>query len=489
MGSITATIQKEQNVIIRDTDSRVLLVNGIAGSGKTSVVLQRIAYLLYKYRTKLTSDDVLLLTPNVLFTNYINQVLPSLGEESPLQMTFDQLLGSFNNSQLSFTAKNSHIQQLSQQLSEFDLTADSFKNIKLNGKLVFDKATIKQYFDQTPKSMSLDKRITALTSVLINQVENGIEIDSKNGKIQAELTNLTDSEQEQIFGRIISPNSDTAFKNATKRMLQWRNQKLLKQLEQKNWLNINQIIKAVLQIEQINQLDYAFTKLQLLNLARKNLKFVMIDEIQDYSLDQVLFLITAFPNAQWTLVGDQFQSIHNSQDPLTFETLKHIFEKHNIKVTQRNLYTSYRSSGEITKAFVKHGSPELLQKINIIQVGGKKPSFVDNNDLEQLIKNLKSQIKQFDHDELSAIITSDSHLADSLNKRIDNIVLGTTTDTLPESGIVVLPLALAKGLEFDNVIVADIDSMYYRDKQFGENRIYTAFSRASKNLIVNTKKD
>ncbi|MDR0690549.1 MAG: AAA family ATPase, partial [Streptococcaceae bacterium] len=92
MQDITATIQKEQNEIIRDIKSRVLLVNGIAGSGKTSAVLQRIAYLLYQYRQDLVPDDVILLAPNLTFMNYISKVLPNLGEKNPNNFTMHQLI-------------------------------------------------------------------------------------------------------------------------------------------------------------------------------------------------------------------------------------------------------------------------------------------------------------------------------------------------------------------------------------------------------------
>ncbi|WP_338215353.1 HelD family protein [Companilactobacillus muriivasis] len=489
MSSITATIQQEQNVIIRDTKSTALLVNGIAGSGKTSVVLQRIAYLLYRYRDNLVSSDMLLLTPNTLFTNYINQVLPSLGEESPLQMTFNQLMTKFVSSSIPFEDETSHVQELASKLDNLALTTNDFKNIKLNDATILSQEDIKQFFEQTPRTMSLTKRITALSSFLTDEIESKIETDSKNGKFQAELSDLTDSQQEKIFGRLISPSSDMAVQKATKKMLLWRNRNLLNQIDQKDWLNIPQIIKSTLNTQQINHLDYTFTRLKLLNLAQKSLKFVMIDEIQDYSLDQVLFLLTAFPNAHWTLVGDQFQSILESNHPLTFNSLKDLFEEHNIAVTQRNLYTSYRSSGAITTAFIKHGAPDLIDKINTIQIGGKEPEHVENKDFSDLIANLISQVETLDKNELSAIVTSDLNLAQAIQDKIKQTVLGTTAEKLPASGIIVLPLALAKGLEFDNVIIADANSKYYRDTQFGENRLYTAFSRASKTLIINSVTD
>lgn len=479
MGSITATIQKEQNVIIRDIDSPALLVNGIAGSGKTSVVLQRIAYLLYRYRENLVANEMLLLTPNQLFTDYIKQVLPSLGEEAPLQMTFDQLLTTYHVS--SMKAKSDHIQELALQLDNTELAAADFNNLNF-----FNQTMLKTLFDQTPAQLSLPKRITALTAILSEKLEAKINHEASDGHIQSQLADLTTTQQEKIFGRIISPSSDRAVQQATKKMLQWRYRDLRMQIEQKSWLNLDQIIQKVLKTTDISQLDYSFIRLKLLNLAQKKLRFVMIDEIQDYTIDQIIFLITAFPNARWTLVGDQFQSILKTKQPLTFDALITLFEQNHIKVKQQNLYTSYRSSGAITKAFIKHGSHELSSKVNIIQTGGNPVQEITTQTFNGLIDNLTTEIAQLDTSELSAVITPDSKMARLLNEQIKQTVLGTTAKKLPASGIIILPLTLAKGLEFDNVIIADANDEYYHDQQFGNNRIYTAFSRASKKLIVNT---
>lgn len=487
MGSITATIQSEQNVIIRDTDSQALLVNGIAGSGKTSVVLQRIAYLLYRYRENLVADDVLLLTPNCLFTTYINRILPSLGEESPRQMTFQQLLDQFVDTKTEFEGNRSHVELLSQELPKLELDTNNFRNIKLNGKLLFGKTTIKKYFDQTPKTLTLKKRLTALTSTLISILENTIQRDSLSDEKQAELSELTESQQEKIFGKTITPSSDKQVQQATKLMLQWQFRKVSKVLSNMSWLNLPTIVDNLTKTNTKNKLDYAYANLYLKNLTNKSLRFVMIDEIQDYSLDQIKFLISAYPKASWTLVGDEFQSIQDSKTPLTFDQLKKVFEAHSIKVKQRDLVTSYRSSGPITKTFVSYGSPELINKVKIIQTNGENPQLFQSSDEDELFENIKSQIEQFSLNKLSAIITSETKESQNIVKYLDNpnIMVASDRSNLPEKGIVVLPLTLAKGLEFDNVIIANVNNSYYTGK-VGSNRLYTAFSRASKKLFINS---
>ncbi|MQS90202.1 UvrD-helicase domain-containing protein [Companilactobacillus mishanensis] len=434
MGSITATIQSEQNIIIRDTDSQALLVNGIAGSGKTSVVLQRIAYLLYRYRENLVADDVLLLTPNSLFTTYINRVLPSLGEESPRQMTFQQLLDQFVDTKTEFEGNQSHVELLSEELPKLELDTNNFRNIKLNGKLLFGKTTIKKHFDQTPKTLTLEKRLTALTSTLISILENTIQRDSLSDEKQAELSELTESQQEKIFGKTITPSSDKQVQQATKLMLQWQFRKVSKVLSNMSWLNLPTIVDNLTKTNTKNKLDYVYANLYLKNLTNKSLRFVMIDEIQDYSLDQIKFLITAYPKASWTLVGDEFQSIQDSKTPLTFDQLKTVFEAHSIKVKQRDLVTSYRSSGPITKTFVSYGSPELINRVKIIQTNGENPQLFQSSDEDELFENIKSQIEQFSLNKLSAIITSETKESQNIVEYLDNpnITVASDRSNLPE---------------------------------------------------------
>lgn len=483
MTSITATIQKEQNIIIRDEKSPALLVNGIAGSGKTSVVLQRIAYLLYRYRETLVAEDVLLITPNSLFTNYINDVLPSLGEDTPSQMTFKQFLNTPTDT-TNFKNRQSHLKNINTKLNTLSLTYQDFKPLKVNKTVVFSKSKLFETFNKTPKSLSLPKRITALTELLLKEVTDHILKSATDSNIQAKLDELTDSDQEAIFGKLISPTTDSEIIKATKRMLTWQYHNLIQQLKQKSWLNIFQIIDDILGIDEHNFLDYRFIQLKLFNLNKNNIKFVMIDEVQDYSLDELFFLINALPNAKWTLVGDEFQSIKESNKPIDFTDLTKLFEENMINVKQRNLYTSYRSSGSITKEFISFGTPSLLENIRIIQADGQLPihSKIASKDL---IFTIDQQIKQFKPTELSAIITPDLESAKKISNDLKIKALDSNS-ILPKKGISVMPLIVAKGLEFDNVIVINNNTNYFSKNRLGNNRMYTALSRASKKLFINT---
>lgn len=190
MRDITTSIQREQNAVIRDQSSQTLLVNGVAGSGKTSVIMQRVAYLLYQYRSQITSDNVLILSPNQDFIHYISDVLPSLGEKNPLNQTIRQfcsyLLQEANTVPLeneeayffrlqeptSFQTETLHSNEfvafLQESASKTALIEPSFHSILRKGKVVIAKEKIQSIYQSTPQ-LPMIERLQATKKRLINE--------------------------------------------------------------------------------------------------------------------------------------------------------------------------------------------------------------------------------------------------------------------------------------------------------------------------------
>ena len=187
MKSIVTTIQKEQNKIIRDTQSDLLFVQGAAGSGKTSAVLQRVAYLLYRYRGNLNSSQIILFSPNQLFNDYIDRVLPELGEQNMVQMTFYQytqrrvprlhvetLQERFEENN---QGANKRIKTLKDSLAFFNATTKyaaflekdgmDFKDIKYQGKVVFSKEKIREIYYGFNENYHLRNRLSATKEELL----------------------------------------------------------------------------------------------------------------------------------------------------------------------------------------------------------------------------------------------------------------------------------------------------------------------------------
>ncbi|MGO2063485.1 MAG: UvrD-helicase domain-containing protein, partial [Latilactobacillus curvatus] len=155
--AITTTIQKEQNAIIRQQTTDHLLIDGIAGSGKTSVIFQRIAYLLYRQRKELALNEVLMISLNRLFQDYIAQVLPDLGEQTPVNLTLQQLLAQLLPSDLA--ALPIADQPATLTITQLTLQASDFQSLSPGLPLTIDAATSYQFFLKTPVDTPLDKRI------------------------------------------------------------------------------------------------------------------------------------------------------------------------------------------------------------------------------------------------------------------------------------------------------------------------------------------
>ncbi len=202
MKSIVTTIQKEQNQIIRDTSSELLFVQGSAGSGKTAAVLQRVAFLLYQYRGNLHSGQIILFSPNQLFNDYINQVLPELGEQNMVQMTFYQYSSHRLPSVQVETLSERFTEQLdkqAQKLNDIKGSLDYFKavsayanhlnkedmrfgNLMFNGQVLIPKEKIEEIYYGFNENYNLRNRLDYTKEELMKILNRKIHVEmKKNG--------------------------------------------------------------------------------------------------------------------------------------------------------------------------------------------------------------------------------------------------------------------------------------------------------------------
>lgn len=229
MKSIVTTIQREQNQIIRDTSAELLFVQGAAGSGKTSAVLQRVAYLLYRYRGKLNASQVIMFSPNQLFSDYIGNVLPELGEQNMVQFTFYQYVSRrvpnidvqnlFSQFEVVQTPTQKKVSALKNSLAFFDATkryAGSlesagmrFRDIKFHDDVFFSKARIKEIFYSYNENYHLGNRLNATKEKLINMLNHKVESTMKAKWVQEAVEDLS---AERI--RELQANGPDEFKNS-----------------------------------------------------------------------------------------------------------------------------------------------------------------------------------------------------------------------------------------------------------------------------------
>ncbi|SHN55291.1 DNA helicase-2 / ATP-dependent DNA helicase PcrA [Butyrivibrio hungatei DSM 14810] len=468
MQAITATIQKEQNTVIRYPDVPVLLVNGIAGSGKTSVLLQRIAYLFFQKRNSLRPDQVCLMTLNPVFRDYIDNVLPDLGESNPLTITWQEFLEMVH---VPFEAKEidsteaENLKKIHEVLPTLIPEAEDFHDIKQKETLVMTKKevlSVIKMFKQFPMGMRL-----------IQTASDELELRAKNS-----LRNMdrdTDDETTSVS------KSDSAENNRIENDFGGA----LRDIKHCSFVNVTHIAQRILGTKRITPCEWLFTKMELTGMCDRNMRYVMIDEVQDYTKAQLLVFKKYFPNARFMLLGDEFQAIR--EGTISFDEIKEMAKEDNKSFVELPLMTSYRSSPEITDMFAALLPEDKKLMVSSVQRPGEAVTIKACKNDAEYYKELNDKIKEFEkNDGLTAIIckkqSTIENIIVNLGEKAPVIVSGH--DSLPKEGAFIIELPLAKGLEFDHVILADADSEGYPDDELGKHCLYTAMSRATQNLAI-----
>jgi DNA helicase-2/ATP-dependent DNA helicase PcrA len=504
MQDITASIQHEQNVIIRDLAHKNLLVNGVAGSGKTSAVMQRIAFLLYHFREEMTAENVLILSPNSRFIDYISQVLPSLGEKNPLTLTMRQFCQAFPSVDLeSEEAYFDRIQQAPSEAIELLRSADfsrflqslskqlpeelvlQFKPIKRKNVVLFSEETIDTFFQETPKQAPLRDRIQAVKKKLAYAWEERLQKNALAANVHDQVRSLTEDEQRSLLGTVLKDDSEKTIQKAALRLLKKKYAKVTKQINDLTWFDTKQLLAdsadyfthgQIALTQTTDSLDYTVCLLLIRHLVAEKqpvpaLRYLFIDEVQDYTPAQLQFLLCLFPMTAFTLVGDQQQAIFTSA--ITVSEIQTIFQQQAKSLETYQLTTSYRSSGVITRLFAQMLPKETNLNISAVRPAGKLPQFYANLTdvaLVDIVKELKQPV---------TIITKDSRSSEELKQFFDKQAVsfhGT-----------VLPIHLAKGLEFKQVLLYDVSAENYHTDQ-DQRILYTAISRAMEELMVTSKR-
>ncbi len=468
MQAITATIQKEQNTVIRYPDVPVLLVNGIAGSGKTSVLLQRIAYLFYQKRKTLRPDQVCLMTLNPVFRDYIDNVLPDLGETNPLTLTWQEFMEMVNvpfmDSEYDYTEAES-LQLIHDALPDLIPEAGDFYDIRQKENLVMSRKevlSVVRQFSQFPMGVrliqtvadELEHRAKYALHNKDNNRENGSSGVAKNGSAE-------DNRIENDFGGA------------------------LRDIRRCSFVNVMHVAKRILGKPRITAAEWLYTKMELTGICDRNMKYVMIDEVQDYTMAQMQVFKKYFPNAKFMLLGDEFQAIR--EGTITFAQIEEMAKTDKKDFVELPLMTSYRSSPEITEMFASILPEEKKMMVSSVKRPGEKTIVKQCASEDEYYKELQETIDKYSEmDGLTAIICrNDSNLEKimaALGDKAPQVITGH--DALPKNGAFLIELTLAKGLEFDHVILADADSKSYPDTELGNHCLYTAMSRATQHLAI-----
>ncbi|HFN7204472.1 TPA: UvrD-helicase domain-containing protein [Enterococcus faecium] len=504
MKAITATIQSEQNTIIRDVKSQNILVNGVAGSGKTSAIMQRIAYLLYLYRDTMTSDDLLILSPNHRFIDYISNVLPSLGERNPLNLTIIQLVSQLSAEEIEgeeayfkrITGENvseqterlrskKFIDNLKQSDPLFLDHPNFIRGLTKNGKTVLSKKTIEKIYEKVPAHPKLIDRLQATKKALMSEWKNHLLKQAKSPAVQNQVLSLTEDRQLELFGKLISDDSEQSIVAYARKLLQKKYRKITRQIEEMAWVDEHQLFERIYEKrygsayawQPTRTVDEAVIILAIRHLLVEKVnvpafRYLLIDEVQDYTLAQLGLLIELFPKTHFTLVGDENQAIFNSST--TFADIMRCFDDYHLPIHRYDLRNSYRSSGAITELFKTYAVDQ--EKIDIVSIRpqGKEPEYRSFRSSEELLKILAEILVSL-KGEKAAVITQTEEETQTLQESIKKNPYGL-------ENCQIIPLSLAKGLEFDHVILYPFEND--GDEQRRRRQMYTAISRGMKSIVV-----
>lgn len=541
MKSIVTTIQKEQNKIIRNTSADLLFVQGAAGSGKTSAILQRVAYLLYRYRGNLTSSQVVMFSPNQLFNDYIENVLPELGEQNMVQMTYQQFVGrrlpnytivdptaQFEVPQTETAKKISKVKtelKFFKALQAYSRTLEShgmfFRDLKFQGKPYLTKEKIEEIYYSFNQNYHLGNRVDATKERLVQLLNNRVEPELRKSWVSKTIEGLDPEQLQAMYARADQEfsSSDAEYKYLARKIVTQALKPVNQGINRMRFFNINkQYLHFLAQVPQFLDLsDYGLTaaewqaglletqenfKAHAIHLddvspylflfdlmtgkrGDRRMRFVFIDEIQDYTPFQLAYLQFQFPKAKYTMLGDLNQAIFtktNSRSLLS--QVQKLFDRDKTEVVQ--LTRSYRSTKpitEFTRAILKNG-----QKIDTFEREGDLPNAIVRDDQDQLGEDLLAQLKiNDDRGVTTAIICKTKRESEILTKFLQSrdypVTLIRSESQRLAAGTLVLPAYLAKGLEFDAVILWELSAANYPDED-DRQLVYTLASRAMHRLTM-----
>lgn len=476
---VIMTIQQEQDEIIRKERTSNIVVNGVAGSGKTTIALHRVAYLLYNYRKEL-EDKVLILGPNGIFMEYISQVLPSLGEVGVKQETFASFALKEMDSELYIMSFDKYLEKILSEDKEFiedakyknsyeiikdldNLVKDMDKNyfhvedVKYFGDLVISKEEIEEMFNKHYEYMPLFRRSEKIKRIILSKIKD--KRDEKvwelNEELRKEKEKLT-PEELLIEENNLEFRRKLRIREIVKEVMDSR-AKLDRWISREDVLDIYDRFNGNKKEYTINDLApilYLAIKLEG-KKATKDYRHVVIDEAQDYSPLQFKVVRELTGTKYFTVVGDVNQRLIKYSDLAPMMELGKIFDDVNPEIY--NLNKSYRSTYEIMEYANKYLDEDRI--IPIVR-HGKPVEEIEFHNNEELSESIIESLKEFSNEGLEsiAIITRDKEELEKVYNLISNkvhLVKFDNEDVLYKGGNVIIPSYFAKGLEFDGVIIVD----------------------------------
>lgn len=551
---IVATIQDQQNKVIRSDMLKPLVVQGVAGGGKTTIALHRMAYLIYNNRRSIHNPNYMVVAPNRLFLNYISEILPDLGVEDVFQTTFEDWAMTIIQKKMKLTHRIDQLNDLMKCRDESGrimATAAKIKgsilfkkvidnlirqlehsiipnhSLSIEGVEVLEAKAIYQVFITSNLHLALKERILKLKEYLKNKIKSDIKeyyerieqiyeerlqsIRQTSTNIEAlrpQLIQIYDERDEKMkqFKKSIAKGVDayiaslppldvfTFYKEA------FQSQEIIKAFGSpvgEDLLN-RAIEKITLQLKD-NLYDnedlapLAYIKMKLFGLDDKNkYNHIVVDEAQDMDEFKLAALREVCINDSFTFVGDLSQGIYSYKGIQNWEkSMKRVFKDRDYHY--HILTTSYRSTVEIVKF-----ANEIIKKCDDLKPvlaepvfrNGDLPSLIQCSDEAHMVLTVIKTIHHLKEEQYQSVavickdLTTTEKVYGLLNKKIKEVYLLTDQTTDFKEGVVIIPSYLAKGLEFDTVILWDVNEATYQLNPIDVKLLYIGATRALHKLVL-----
>ncbi len=498
---IVMTIQQEQNEIIRQDKNKILVVDGVAGSGKTTIALHRVAYLIYNYRN-LLENKVLILGPNRIFIDYISNVLPTLGETGVFQTTFldlaldlvdvDDVIDTKDvmerilNKDKDFEKKVIYKRSL-RFMKDLDklvikLEEDSYFNdaVFFRDKVIATKEEIKAMFTKDFTSLPLFRRSKKIKRILFSRIR-----DVRDEEFRSIEMRYKEKKKEFTPEELILHINDLEFK----RKLEIRElvrdvievKATLSYLDGKNIEKIYEEFNGNKEYTEEDLVAILYLKAKLMGLRlNREIKHLVIDEAQDYSPLQFIVLKELVNTKSMTIVGDSNQQLIPIGSNSSLSSIKDIFSEDSVEMFKLN--KSYRSTKEIME--YSNMYIDDISIVPMVRTGDSVNEILvkDEKEIKEYIIELATSLKKKNLGNIAIItknLSQSKYIYDLLKEDISLKLIDKENLHIAE-GTMIMPSYYAKGLEFDGAIIIEEDIQ----ERYKDNLMYIMCTRALHNLIV-----
>ena len=480
MKNIVATIQRDQNAIIRNDQAKTLIIQGVAGSGKTSIALHRIAFLLYRFKDTLTSEDILIISPNRVFADYISNVLPELGEETVNEIGMETLAKELLKDQYQF-------QTFFEQSAEIlEKNEDEVKRrLRYKASPDFLKQ-LGRYADEVEKNRFVTEDLWIARRLVPGWLLEETFRKHRNLDTTARVAQVAREMEQKIgiqYNYDLMPEQRKELKAAIKGMVK---QSTLRETYKRffEWAGQPEMFRPAkgsrLEYADVFPLIYLKMRLEGIRSPYRNVKHLLIDEMQDYTPVQYAVMVRLF-SCKKTILGDSYQAVNPYSSSAT-DDIRAAFRD----ATCVTLNKSYRSSYEIAR-FAQRISPN--PDLEIIERHGEEPEVLGFISRKKEIDAIRDQIAEFKESRFNTlgIICKTQKQARRMHKALesdgDRLQLLSEDSQSFAPGVIVCTAHLAKGLEFDHVVLPEVsEANYFTDMD--RNLLYVGCTRAMHRLTL-----